>query len=62
MIFESLFKALATELSPFDFGGIGRHLPDGRERRSFGLLRKLAGRDIDNHGGVPRPAICILAK
>lgn len=46
MIFTSLFEALAAQLAPLDFGGIGSRLPDGGKRCGLGLLRSLARRDF----------------
>src|SRR5262249_4449575 len=62
LICESLFKALATQLPPFDFGGIGSRLPDGGERRGFSQLRGFASCDLGDYGGVPRRSIGIRTK
>jgi hypothetical protein len=62
MIFESLFEALAAQLAPLDFGGIGSRLPDGGERCGLGLLRDLTGRDLGHYGGVARRSIGIRAE
>jgi hypothetical protein len=40
-----------------DAPDLGSLLPDGRERRDFGLVRRFAGRDIGDHPRVARRAI-----
>jgi hypothetical protein len=62
MIGERLFEALAAQLAPLGLGGVGSLLPDGRERRDFGLVRRFAGRDVGDHRRVARRAICVATE
>jgi hypothetical protein len=59
VIFEGLFEALATQLKPLDFSAIRCPLLDGGERRGLGLVRRFAGSNFGDHGGIPARTIGI---